>query len=63
MGLTMKERQAVTREMADGYRRATKRHKGEILDTLVTLTGYNRSVRGTGAAAASKTRRARSRGR
>ena len=43
MGLTMKEKQAVTREMAAEYRRATKKQKGKILDTLTALTGYNRS--------------------
>ena len=43
MGLTMKEKQAVTREMALEYKRATKKRKGEILDSLVGLTEYNRS--------------------
>ena len=43
MGLTMKEKQAVTRQMAEEYKRSTKKRKGEILDTLTELTGYNRS--------------------
>jgi len=43
MGLTMKEKQAVTREMATEYKRATKKQKGQVLDTLTKLTGYNRS--------------------
>jgi hypothetical protein len=43
MGLTMKEKQAVTRELALEYKRATKKRKGEILDSLVQLTEYNRS--------------------
>jgi len=43
MPLTMKEKQAVTREMATEYKRATKKQKGKILDTLTGLTGYNRS--------------------
>ncbi|MGB2984149.1 MAG: DDE-type integrase/transposase/recombinase [Candidatus Bipolaricaulia bacterium] len=43
MGLTMKQRQAVTKQMALGYKRATKRQKGAILDTLTELAGYNRS--------------------
>ena len=43
MGLTMKEKQAVTRQMALEYKRATKTQKGKILDTLIRLTGYNRS--------------------
>jgi len=43
MGLTMKEKQAVTCQMAAEYKRATKKQKGQILDTLTKLTGYNRS--------------------
>jgi transposase InsO family protein len=43
MGLTMKQKQAVTKEMALKYKRATKKQKGVILDTLTELTGYNRS--------------------
>ncbi len=43
MGLTMKEKQAVTRQMALEYKRATKAQKGEILDALIQLTGYTRS--------------------
>jgi transposase InsO family protein len=43
MGLMMRERQAVTRELALEYKRATKKRKGEILDSLVGLTEYNRS--------------------
>lgn len=43
MGLTMKEKQAVTRQMALEYKRATKAQKGDILDTLIRLTGYTRS--------------------
>jgi transposase InsO family protein len=43
MGLTMSQRQAVTKQMALKYKRATKKQKGEILDTLTELTGYNRS--------------------
>ena len=43
MVLTMKERQAVTGQMAGEYRRATKKEKGKMLDTLIKLTGYNRS--------------------
>ena len=41
--MTMKQRQAVTKEMALKYKRATKKQKGAILDTLTELTGYNRS--------------------
>ena len=43
MGLTMTEKQAVTRQLALEYQRAPKKRKGEILDSLVQLTEYNRS--------------------
>jgi len=43
MSLTMREKQAVTRQLAVEYKRATKKEKGKILDTLTELTGYNRS--------------------
>jgi hypothetical protein len=39
----MKEKQAVTRELALEYKRTTKKRKGELLDSLVGLTEYNRS--------------------
>jgi len=42
MGLTMKERKAVTAVMRARYRRAGKKQKGCLLDELVALTGYNR---------------------
>ena len=43
MSLTMREKQAVTRQLAMEYKRATKKQKGCILDTLTELAGYNRS--------------------
>jgi len=43
MALTMKERKAVTRELATRYQRATKKERGLILGEFVELTGYNRS--------------------
>ena len=43
MGLTMREKQAVTRQLAVEYKQATKKQKGRILDTLTELSGYNRS--------------------
>ena len=43
MSLTMREKQAVTRQMATEYAKATKKQKGRILDSLTELTGYNRS--------------------
>ena len=43
MGLTMREKQAVTKQLALSYQRASKGKRGEILDWLVELTGYNRS--------------------
>ena len=39
MRLTMKERRTVTKAMASGYRRASKKAKGKILDQLVEA-GY-----------------------
>jgi len=46
MSLTMKQKQAVTKQLALSYNRARKKQKGEILDTLIALTGYNRSYAG-----------------
>ena len=43
MGLTMKEKQAVTKQLALTYKRAGKKEKGKILDTVIELAGYNRS--------------------
>jgi hypothetical protein len=43
MGLTMNEKQAVTKQLALDYKRATKKNKGRILDSLVRLAEYNRS--------------------
>jgi len=43
MGLTMKERSAVTKEIALRHQRADKKQKGIILDEFTSLTGYNRS--------------------
>ncbi len=42
MGLSMKERQSVTREVAKRYRKAAKKDKGLILNEFIKLTGYNR---------------------
>lgn len=42
MGLTMKERKAVTRELIQRYQRASKKQKGIILNEFIALTGYNR---------------------
>lgn len=42
MGLTMKERQSVTREVAGRYQKARKKGKGVILDDFVILTEYTR---------------------
>lgn len=43
MGLTMKERKAVTKEIAKRYKKARKKQKGVILDEFTALTGYNRA--------------------
>lgn len=42
MRLTMQERKAVTKAMAQQYRRAPKGRKGQILTELVEATGYHR---------------------
>ena len=42
MGLTMGQRKAVTREMANRYRRASKRQKAAMLDQFVKLHGCTR---------------------
>ena len=43
MGLLMKEKQAVTKQLALKYKRAGKKEKGAILDGLIELTRYNRN--------------------
>lgn len=43
MALSMRERQAITKEMARRYERAGKRERGLMLDELCALAGYNRS--------------------
>jgi len=43
MALSMRERQAITKEMARRYVRAGKRERGLMLDELCALAGYNRS--------------------
>lgn len=42
MGLTMREKAAVVREMRRDYKKAGKQGKGRLLDELCRLTGYNR---------------------
>jgi len=42
MELTMAQRRAVTRKLAQQYRGADRKTKGKILDTLVEVAGYNR---------------------
>jgi len=39
----MKERKAITAEVAGRYQRETKKKKGLILNEFTALTGYNRS--------------------
>jgi len=43
IGLTMKGKRAVTKQLALNYKRARKKEKGKILDTTIELSGYNRS--------------------
>jgi hypothetical protein len=42
MGLSMKEKQAVTREYRPRYQKATKKEKRTLLDEFTRLTGYHR---------------------
>ncbi len=42
MGLTMKEKKAVSREVAKRYQRSRKKEKGGILKEFVQVTGYTR---------------------
>jgi len=42
MGLTMRERHAIVRELAPRFRRATKKQRGQILNEFVKLSGYTR---------------------
>lgn len=41
--LTMRQKQAVTRQVALRYKKAGKKEKGVVLNELVRTTGYNRS--------------------
>ena len=41
--LTMRQKQAVTRQVALRYKKARKKEKGMILDEFTKTTGYNRS--------------------
>jgi hypothetical protein len=42
MGLTMKEKQAVTREYQPRYQKATKKAKSALLDEFTRLTSFHR---------------------
>lgn len=42
MGLTMRERKAVTNELANRYQKASKGERGRLLAEFVRLTGYSR---------------------
>jgi len=42
MGLTMREKQSITRETVQRYRKADKKSKQAILDEFIRTTGYNR---------------------
>ena len=42
MGLNMKERDSVTKEIANRYKNARKKEKKTILNEYISLTGFNR---------------------
>jgi hypothetical protein len=42
MGLTMRERHAIVRELAPRFRKSSKKQRSQILDEFVKLTGYTR---------------------
>jgi len=42
MGLTMREKKAITKEVSKRYRKARKKEKGVMLNEFVATTGYNR---------------------
>lgn len=44
--LTMKQKQAITRQVALRYKKARKKEKGIILNEFIKTTGYNRSYAG-----------------
>jgi len=41
MSLTMKQKQAVTKQLALEYKRVGKKRRGEILNSLIQVTEYN----------------------
>ncbi len=43
MGLTMNEKRAVAREVAERYQKASKKQKGAMLTEFIALTGYHRT--------------------
>ena len=42
MGLTMKERNSVTREIAERYRHSDRKSKKAILNEYIQLAGFHR---------------------
>ncbi len=43
MGLTMKEKRTIVKEVAGRYQKVSKKGKGMILDEFIQVTGYNRA--------------------
>jgi len=42
MGLTMKEKKAISKKIAKRYKKTRKREKGKKLDEFTKLTNYSR---------------------
>ena len=48
MGLEMKVKGAILKELAGKYQRSSKKGKSQVLEEFLELTGYNRCYGGNG---------------